>query len=76
MGAFTIQIYQKFFDFKREKVYNVLILKRTEDSHSGLVHYLGKVATGKPVRGFESLILRQNSNLAIKAILNNTFLFS
>lgn len=47
MGAFTIQIYQKFFDFKREKVYNVLILKRTEDSHSGLVHYLGKVATGE-----------------------------
>ena len=32
-----------------------------EDSHSGLVHHLGKVATGKPVRGFESLILRQDN---------------
>ncbi len=29
-----------------------------EDSHSGLVHYLGKVATGQLVRGFKSLILR------------------
>lgn len=29
-----------------------------EDSHSGLVHHLGKVATGQLVRGFKSLILR------------------
>ena len=30
-----------------------------EGSHSGLVHHLGKVATGKPVRGFKSLTLRK-----------------
>lgn len=32
-----------------------------EDSHSGLVRHLGKVVTGKPVRGFESPILRNIS---------------
>lgn len=35
-----------------------------EDSHSGLVHYLGKVATGKPVREFESPILRKLRSVA------------
>lgn len=33
---------------------------KKEDSHSGLVHHLGKVATGQLVREFESPILRQN----------------
>lgn len=40
-----------------------------EDSHSGLVHYLGKVATVKTVQGFKSLIFRQKTkseNVTIK----------
>ncbi len=36
----------------------------TEDSHSGRVHHLGKVARGKPLRGFESLIFRQKTRAA------------
>ena len=42
-----------------------------EMSHSGLVHYLGKVATGKPVREFKSLRLRQGKG--IRKILNFYF---
>lgn len=35
-----------------------MISAEMEDSHSGRVRRLGKAVRGKPLRGFESLILR------------------
>ncbi len=48
------------------KVKNTIIEKlKKEDSHSGLLRYLGKVVTGQPVRGFESPILRLRHDVAL-----------
>ena len=40
----------------------------TEESHSGLVHCLGKAATGQLVREFESLLLRKYKNVPLGAV--------